>query len=382
MYILEIIFWGLTALLFYIYAGYPILLMLRARIGTRAIDYGTSVPAVTLVISAYNERHVIASKLDNCLDIDYPKDKLEIIVVSDASDDGTDEIVVTYKDRGVQLLRMTDRGGKTLGLNQAVSQARGEIIVFSDANAMYLSGAVGALVRNFDDQNVGAVVGESTYAESTTDAEKSESAYWKYETAIKRMETAIGSVVGGDGAIYAIRKELYRDMAADALSDFVNPLQIVAQGKRCVYEPEAVSVEEAAGSYSKEFRRKIRIVNRAWRAMMSMKQMLNPFRYGFFAWQLISHKLLRWLVPAFLIAAFLTNALLITSHSIYLLTFGMQVAFYGLALVGAVLRKHDIAAIVYIPFYFCLVNIASARGIFEAYRGKTYATWSTARADQ
>lgn len=171
-------------------------------------------------------------------------------------------------------------------------------------------------------------------------------------------------------------------MAADALSDFVNPLQIVEQGRRCVYEPNAISVEEAAGSFEKEFRRKVRIVNRAWRAMMSMARLLNPLRFGLFAWELVSHKLLRWLVPGFLVAVFALNLALLGRSPVYQLTLAAQLLFYALAAVGAVLRgRQDLAMLLYVPFYFCLVNIASARGIFEAYRGKTYTTWSTARAN-
>jgi len=277
---------------------------------------------------------------------------------------------------------MTDRGGKTLGLNEAVNTASGEIVVFSDANAMYRPSAIRALVRNFSDPDVGAAVGESTYTDSANDAEKSESAYWRYEIAIKRLESQLGSVVGGDGAIYAIRKALYRPLAADALSDFVNPLQIVEQGKRCVYEPGAVSVEEAAGSFEKEFRRKVRIVNRAWRATMTMKRLMNPLQHGFFSLKLISHKFLRWLVPFFLIAILAANVSLVGEHVIYQISLGAQVLFYTLASLGQLKRQRgELSQVLYVPFYFCLVNIASLRGIIEAYRGKTYTTWSTARVD-
>ncbi len=382
MIILELLFWLLALLVAYVYVGYPLsLILLRKIAGVRAIAYGDSEPSVTLIISAFNEADVIGDKIRNSLEIDYPREKLEVLVVSDASDDGTDEIVNEYSTEGLVLLRMEDRGGKTLGLNAAVLKARGDVLIFSDANAMYRSDAVRNLLRNFDDPDVGAVVGESTYFTSANDAEKSESAYWRYETGIKLMETQLGSVVGGDGAIYAIRKELYRPMAADALSDFVNPLQIVEQGKRCVYEPKAISEEDAAGSFDKEFRRKVRIVNRAWRATMTMKRLLNPFQYGLFSWMLISHKLLRWLVPVFLVGLFVLNLLLVGPQPLYYVPLGLQLCLYAVALIGASLhRSRDLSGVTYIPYYFCLVNIASARGIYEAYRGKTYTTWSTARA--
>ena len=368
------------ALISYVYVGYPALLMLLGAVAGKPQEAKSGlVLDVTLVISAYNEEYVIADKIENCLAIDYEKARLQIIVVSDASDDETDNIVKRYENQGVELLRMESRAGKTLGLNEAIRIATGEIVIFSDANAMYLPSAIKNLVRNFVDQSVGAVVGESTYGDVSTRSETSESLYWRYETFVKRLETRLGSVVGGDGAIYAVRKSLYKPMRADALSDFVNPLQIVEQGKRCVYEPAAVSVESAAGSFDKEFSRKVRIVNRAWRAMLSMRHMLNPAKHGLFAFEFISHKLLRWLVPFMLVVLFLANLALINASSIYRVTFFAQCAFYLLAFSGFILRDRHQPMLAYIPFYFCLVNFASAKGIFQAFRGTTYTTWSTPR---
>lgn len=379
---LEIVFWTSLAVVAYVYAGYPLALLVLARRRLPLRPVQDRLPSVTLIISVFNEERCIAAKLDNCLALDYPADRLEIVVVSDASTDATDAIVDGYAEKGISLLRMERRGGKTLGLNAAVERARGDVVVFSDANAMYRPDAIRALVAPFADAAVGAVIGESSYADADSDAGRSESLYWRYETAVKRLESRNGSVVGGDGAIYAVRRALYCPMSADAISDFVNPLQVVRAGYRCIYEPAASSSEETAGGFSKEFRRKVRIVNRAWRALMSMKELLNPFRYGQFAWQLVSHKLLRWLVPLFLLTGFVANALLVGEHLVYRLTFAGQVLFYVLAGVGVVLRKRDnLAILLYIPYYFCLVNVASARGILEAYRGKTYTTWSTARAD-
>jgi cellulose synthase/poly-beta-1,6-N-acetylglucosamine synthase-like glycosyltransferase len=279
---------------------------------------------------------------------------------------------------------MAERGGKTLGLNAAVTAARGEILVFSDANAMYVHDALATLARNFADPGVGAVVGESTYSQDSqaqAGADKDESLYWRYEVMIKRLESALGSTVGGDGAIYAIRKSLYRPMRADALSDFVNPLQIVQAGFRCIYEPQARSIENAAGDFEREFRRKVRIVNRAWRAMMTLKGLLNPLRYGLFSLQIFSHKLLRWLVPVFLVVCLVANVAIAGRHWFYAAALGIQLAFYGLAAIGHLLRRRrSVPRIFAVPYYFVMVNIASARGIAEAYRGKTYTTWTTARA--
>lgn len=378
---MEVVFWVLGGVIVYVYAGYPLLLALLSRVGARRrINTGVDEPAVTLIISAFNEADVIAEKIRNSLAIDYPREKLEVIVISDASDDGTDSIVEQFASEGVRLVRMNDRGGKTLGLNAGVASASGEVVVFSDANAMYLPDALRKMIRNFSDPEVGAVVGESTYADAEGGAQKSESLYWKYETGIKELETRIGSTVGGDGAIYAIRRKLYRDMRADALSDFVNPMQIVMAGYRCIYEPEARSVEDAAEGFEKEFRRKVRIVNRAWRATWTVPALLNPFRYGWFSLQLLSHKLLRWLMPLFLIAFFVANLVLLNRGPLYTSIFVVQCILYALAAIGFFGRRRaSMPRAIYVPYYFCLVNVASAKGIIEAYRGRTYTTWATPR---
>ena len=382
----EIVFWILSGLVGYVYAGYPLALMLVARM-SRGGDLSSDgaaqpeLPKVSLLISAYNEAGCIGEKLENTLALDYPRDRLEVLVVSDASNDGTDEIVQRYAARGVRLLRMPQRGGKTLGLNAAVAQVSGEIVVFSDANALYRSDALLRLTAPFADPRVGAVIGESTYLDSASESARSESLYWRYETWIKELESRTGSVVGGDGAIYAVRRTLYEPMAADALSDFVNPLQVVRAGYRCVYEPAAVSYEEAAADFRREYRRKVRIVNRAWRALLSMREILNPFRYGAFALKLWSHKVLRWLVPVFLAGILIANAGLLSTHPFYTATFVLQGVFYALAAVGLVLRRRPaLPSIIRVPFYFCMVNFAAAVGLLEAARGKTYTTWTTARA--
>ena len=376
------LFWILAATVVYVYAGYPLLLALVHRVGgERRVSVGPVEPAVTLIVSAFNEEDVIAAKLRNCLELDYPRSKLQIIVVSDASDDRTDDVVAGFAPEGVELLRMPVRSGKTLGLNAAVGRARGEVVVFADANALYARNAVQKLVRNFADPAVGAAVGESTYLDPELESERSEGLYWRYETAIKRLESKVGSVVGGDGAIYAIRKALYTPMRADAISDFVNPLQIVRDGHRCIYEPEARSYERAADNFDKEFRRKVRIVNRGWRAAFSLKALLNPLRYGFFSVELFSHKVLRWLVPVFLVALLCVNGWLVDRGPIYAVAMFLQVAFYVLAALGhATRRRPSIPALLSVPYFFCLVNLASALGIIDAFRGKTYTTWTTARA--
>ncbi|MDZ7265860.1 MAG: glycosyltransferase family 2 protein [candidate division KSB1 bacterium] len=376
------IFWLCVSLILWVYAGYPLLLWVKSRLLPAAPVARCEIePPVTLLISAYNEAAVIRRKLENSLALDYPPDKLEIIVISDCSDDGTDDIVRTYAGRGVRLLRMPARGGKTAGLNAALPTARGEIVIFSDANAMYDPATVRRMVRNFADARVGCVTGESRYHVSgASQSSESENLYWRYELALKKMESAAGSLVGGDGAIYAIRKSLFKPMQPSDLSDFVNPLQITAQGYRNVYEPEAVSYEDAGDTFAKEFQRKVRIVNRAWRGLWRVAVVLNPLRYGFFALQVVSHKLLRWLVPVFMAGALLSNAFLLTRSPFYLLTGIGQALFYLLALLGwRQAHRRALPRAVYVPYYFCLVNYASLLGILTYYRGQSFTMWQTVR---
>ncbi len=375
-------FWTSALAVVYVYAGYPFLLWILGVLGFRRPAKRAAIePPVTLVISAFNEVAVIGAKLRNSLALDYPPDKLQVLVVSDASDDGTDEVVTGCGDPRVDLLRMPDRGGKTVGLNAAVRRARGEILVFSDANAMYETSALRHLASNFADPAVGAVTGESRYRIEENDAStEAENKYWTYELWIKGLESELGSLVGADGAIYAVRRELYSDLAASDLSDFVNPLQVVARGYRNVYESRAVSYEGGAEGFGAEFRRKVRIVNRAWRATLKLRGLLNPWRHGFFAIQFLSHKVLRWFVPVFLLVTLGANLWLAPGSAFYSVTLTAQGLLYASALAGMLLeRVGRPAGLLNVPYYFCAVNIASLLGIVQALTGRTYTTWNSSR---
>ncbi len=381
---MKLLFWASFGWLAYVYVGYPLLLALLAALrrgpDLRPAGPGEELP-VTLIVSAYNEERVIRDKVENALALDYPADRFEVMVVSDACSDRTDEIVNGFTDPRVRLLRMPQRGGKTAGLNAAVQAARGTIIVFSDANAMYERGAIRALVGPFRDPRVGAVTGEQRYhAAQGGSAGEGEGLYWKYELAIKKRESTVSSVIGGDGAIYAIRRELYWPMRPEDVSDFVNPLQIVAEGHRNVYQPAAAAYEHSGDSDLKEFRRKVRIVNQSWSAAWKLGGLLNPLRHGAVAWQLWSHKILRWLALVPLALLFAASAALRGEGGIYALLFWAQCACHALALLGWAWRDgRTRPRLASIPYYFMLVNVASIRGVIEHYQGKTYATWSTVR---
>jgi len=365
------------AVLVYIYAGYPLLLALvvRAR-GARPVRRGDRLPSVSLVISAYNEADVIRRKLENAIQLDYPRELLEIVVISDASTDGTDEIAAEFAARhGVVVARQPARAGKTAGLNRTVPTLRGEVVVFSDANALYEPNALKMLVRNFADPHVGCVTGQARYVEgSQTAADAGERTYWDYEIHLKCLETAVGSTVGGDGAIYGIRAHLWQPLPSTGINDFLNPLQIVNAGWRAVYEPDAICYEDTAGTPGREYRRRVRIVSRSWRAVFQVPGVLNPLRTGWFAVSLVSHKMLRWLTGGF--AATSAAGMLWMIHDA---TGTLQVAsLAGVAATGIVVFRptRRVAAL---AGYFSVIQAASLVGVVKGTFGWVDGTWSTAR---
>ncbi|BDV43050.1 hypothetical protein GURASL_19730 [Geotalea uraniireducens] len=376
----------LTLLLVYIYVGYPAVLFLLAKLLPRGHRRDERYePTVTLIISAHNEEQVIGAKLENALATDYPPAKLTITVVSDGSTDRTDEIVRSFADRGVVLVRPAERRGKTAGLNVALAGVTSELVVFSDANAIYDRLAVRRLVRHFADERVGYAVGNARY-ESTGDtaAGSSEGAYWNGEVMVKEWESAFSSVVGGDGAIYAIRTRLYEPLQETDINDFVNPLQIVAKGYRGIFDPEAWCTEKPAGLFEKEFSRKVRIANRSFNGFLRVPAAANPFKAGRFAWQLISHKLLRWFSPFILcLHLFAALAAADTRRLADLPAMGC-VFLYGilafLALVGWFQDKNGQPGRLFsFAYYFALMNVASAGGILLRLRGTVISVWDTVR---
>lgn len=375
------LFWLFAVLVIYVYFGYPLLLAVLARLFPAPDSPGDAQqPPVTLLISAFNERQVIAEKIENALGLAYPPGRLEIVVISDCSDDGTDEIAQNYAPRGVRLIRQQQRLGKTSGLNLAIPQTAGQILVFSDANAIYQPDAISRLVSHFSAARIGYAVGNARYLEgSAQSAAASEGLYWKLETWLKQKESAFGSVVGGDGAIYAIRRELFTPLRPTDINDFLNPLQIIARGYRGVYEPSAVCLEHAGESFEKEFRRKVRIVSRSVNAVFREPRVLLPWVQWRHWFGLVSHKLLRWLVPVFLLVI-LAASLALRKMPFFEVMLGLQLAFYLLAAIGLLLeRRGSSAKIFYLPYYFVLVNIASLLGIFKFATGSLSPTWQTVR---
>jgi cellulose synthase/poly-beta-1,6-N-acetylglucosamine synthase-like glycosyltransferase len=381
-FILHVVFWCSASIVLYVYTIFPVLLYLLARcFPTKEIQGDSPLPFVSLIISAYNESAVIREKLTNAFSLDYPKEKWQVVVVSDSSSDGTDEIVREFGPRGALLVRQEQRLGKSSGLNLGVPKCTGSVIVFSDANALYAPNAIKELVKHFVDPAVGYVVGNARYIEhgQTAPSATSEGLYWKLETWLKRNESKFGSVVGGDGAIYAIRRSLYSPLLPTDINDLLNPLQIILQGYRGIYEPAAVCGEEAGESFDKEFRRKVRIVGRSLNAVLRAAGALLPWNNPRHWFALISHKLLRWFVPVFLILIF-ASSLALARAPFFLCITALQCLFYTLATIGwTAAGRQKCPKIFYISFYFCLVNLASLIGVVQLCFGSLSPTWTTIR---
>ncbi len=365
-------------LILYVYAGYPLLAAAVGHLAGRPVAKAPFEPLVTILIAAYNEQEVIGATLANKLALDYPANKLEIIVISDSSEDATDTVVRSYADRGVRLIRQEPRAGKTSALNLAVPQARGEIIVFSDANSIYAPDALRYLVSNFADPAVGYVTGSMVYANPDgTPIGEGCSAYMRYENKLRLLETMAGSVVGVDGGIDAIRTALYRPLNPDQLPDFVQPLKVVEQGYRVVYEPEALLWEPSLKAASDEYRMRVRVSLRAFWALFDMRQLLGSRINKLFAWQLWSHKALRYLCFLFLLTALVTNILLVTKGMLFKCMLAVQVFCYLAALVAPWLAGAGILSrFCTFARYFLLLNVAAGHAFIKFLMGKKQVIWT------
>jgi cellulose synthase/poly-beta-1,6-N-acetylglucosamine synthase-like glycosyltransferase len=370
----AVVFWGGLALVAYVYVGYPLTLRLWPARPLRKTA-AAEPPAVTVVIAAFNERVHIEDTVRNKLAQDYPASRLDIIVVSDGSVDGTDDIVRRIGDPRVTLLRQEPRQGKTMALNRALEVATGEIIVFSDANSTYQPDTVRRLVAAFEAPEVGYVTGQLHYLERGETAVGSGSgAYMRYENWLRQLESRVGSVVGVNGGVDAVRRRLYAPMRADHLPDFILPLRVVAQGARVLYVPDAVSSEYSLDAQADEYRMRVRVSLRALHALSEMRVLLSP-RFGLFAFQLLVHKWLRYLVALPLLAVLLANVLLAGTPG-YAALLGLQLLCYTLAGIGWASGGRVRWKPVFVPFYFCLINVAAAVAFVRFLSGERMVLWA------
>lgn len=376
----ESIFWVTIVIIVYAYFGYPVATLLLSVFIHNPVDKKDIEPSVTFLITAYNEEKNIGKKLENTLNLDYPRDKLEVIVASDGSTDKTEEIVKTFGDRGVILHRVEGRVGKTETQNQAVGVAKGEIVIFSDATTDYSKKAIRNIVRNYNDPSVGAVSGRYEYVNPTgASVGQGTILFWKYENFLKSRQTRVKTITGCCGCIYSVRRDLYEPLPRDIISDLVEPLKIIEKGYRIAFEPEAVAFELTEDAVSDEFSMRVRVITRAMNGLSYVKTLLNPLKYPFVSYQLNSHKVARWMVPFFLIVIFLSNLMLL-DYWFYRFTFLLQIVFYGSAVfawVMEILGKK--ISVLSIPLFFCVINMASLRAAFNHIRRKKMTTWETIR---
>lgn len=382
----EVLFWASLGILVYGYVGFPLLVAAVGFVRRRDVDRGDIQPSVTVIVAAYNEEDDIRERIENVLASDYPPDALEVIVASDGSTDRTNEIAAEYEDRGVRLLALPRRG-KLHALDAAVARAQGEILVFTDANTSFASDAIRRVVGSFADSDVGGVVGDARYSHGAEEESvgRGEALYWKYDRWLKRMESLTGSVVSAHGGFYAIRKSLYRRPEDPAVTDdFGISTAIVAQGRRLVYDPSAHAYEQVVGEAVPQFWRRVRMMTRGFRGVLLRRELLNPFRYGFYSVVLFSHKVVRRLLSLVLPVLLVSSIALAVrgpSSLFYSAAVAGQVAFFALAGAGFFLRGSPLGhrRLLYIPFFYCMANGAAVLAFLNALRGRRIQRWNPER---
>lgn len=379
-----VLFWTSVVLIIYAYFIFPVLVILRGFLWRQPFKSEEITPSVSIIIAAFNESKSIANKIDNILTLDYPRDRFEVLIASDGSDDGTNEIVQVYENKGVRLLPLP-RQGKAAALNAAVAASNGEILVFSDANSIYSLDAIRALVRPFADTSVGGVAGNQCYLKKNSAIVDNigERSYWNFDRIMKKFQSRAGNVISATGAIYAIRRSLFQTVPEGVTDDFVTSTSVIEQGYRLIFAPDAIAYEPVAVTNNVEFGRKVRVITRGLSAILIVRRkLLNPFRYGFYAIQLLSHKVLRRLVVFPLLLLFFVNPFLWGTDLFYKLAMIGQAAFYGFGLLGLLLDGTRLGRlkILTIPFYFCLVNAATLVATINILRGQQIKQWEPQRS--
>lgn len=375
---MEFIFWLAVIGSIYSYFLYPLSMMLFPA---RRVDVSSSnsdFPSVSIIVTAHNEQQRIEDKIRNTLAIDYPKEKLEIIVASDASTDTTDMIVQGFAATGIRLVRAHERKGKEYAQWHAIRAARGDILVFSDVATRIPADGVLLMVANFSDLKVGAVSSEDRFVNESGGV-VGEGAYVRYEMWLRRLESRVNGLVGLSGSFFAARKQVCQEWDIAVPSDFNTALNCARLGYVAVTDPKVNGYYSDIKDERREYQRKLRTVIRGLSALFAKPQVLNPLQFGLFAYQVWSHKLMRWLVPWFLLTALLTNVAIINLHWIYITSMAVQILFYGLIITGLLIKPLRCVAIVKLPFFFAQVNFAIAHATLAFFLGKRMTTWEPSK---
>ena len=393
---IAILFWIFVIAVLYTYFGYPLLLALLARLRPVPQYAPGELPSATLLIAAYNEETVIARKIENSLELDYPRQKLQILIAADGSDDRTVEIVRSFSNQGIDLSFDPARAGKMAAINRAMLNATGEIIVFSDANNSYAPNTLLELLKPFTDPSIGAVSGAKHILKDDSALGESEGLYWKFESFIKKQETRLGNCTGVAGEILAIRRTLFTPPPARVINDdFYMGMRLLREGHRLVYAPHAKSFERVSPTAHDEIDRRTRIIAGRFQAI-SMAPQLLTLRRPVVLWQIVSHKFLRPLVPFGMIGAFIANLIAVCvppqEQSLRLLHlappyniifFALQALFYLAALAGSLTKKSTrLGKMLYIPTFLVNSNLAALAGLFRFLTGRQTALWKRVRSQE
>jgi cellulose synthase/poly-beta-1,6-N-acetylglucosamine synthase-like glycosyltransferase len=383
----KVVFWLSLGLVIYPYVLYPLVLFLTYSVTqawrdlrylgsprNRRIEIPSlaALPGVSIIVPAYNEEKVLPGKIENLRDLDFPRERMQVVFVSDGSEDGTNEILQNLREENYECILLSDRKGKANALNQAVARASNEILIFCDAGTLFELDAIKNLVRHFSNPEVGAVCGAVRY-QAGADAQQTEGAYWKYESALRMMEARLGAILNASGCIYALRRECFSPIPQSTiLEDFVIPMRARRLGFSVLYDPEAVAIEFPASTVSGEFTRRVRLAVGSFRALGDLVRV--PWR-GFTPFALISHKLLRWLVPFFAITLLLSNIFVMHSPS-YRVALAAQVIFYCWAGLGFFFYQH-MRRVRYglVPYFLFAMHLAFIVGFFRCLVGADRAVW-------
>jgi len=368
------IFWLALFVIVWTYFGYFLVLWLLSLFRTREIKKEVWFPAVSLIITAHNEERQIRQKIENTLTLSYPREKLEIIVVSDGSTDSTVQIVKSFQDQDIKLLAIPDRHGKHYGQGKGIAMAQSDIIVLTDTTTFLDQDAVTNIICNFADPEVGCVSGVDC-ARDDQGGTTGEIAYVKYEMKLRTMESRIGSLVGVSGCFFAVRKHLCGAWIDNMSSDFYMPIITCINGLRAVIEHKAIGYYKVLGNPTREFERKVRTIVHGLEVLFHFKDILNPFKYGGYSLKMISHKLCRWLVPLALILVFLSNLFLLNQSIFYQITFAAQLLLYLLALIAFIVKKLQGMLIFKIPFFFVMANLSILVAWYKYLANEKYLVW-------
>jgi poly-beta-1,6-N-acetyl-D-glucosamine synthase len=382
--ILIILFALSIGLIIYTYFVYPLILYIWYA--TKRTDEGRDgyTPAVSLIIAAHNEENIIDEKIQNIFNMNYPSQKLEVLIGLDGCTDRTAEILKNYKNSQIKVFDFEERRGKSAVVNELVARSSNEILVFSDANTIYYEDTIQKLVRHFNNASIGGVCGRLDLVPfNKSVSSMGESTYWRYENMLKLMEGNIHTTIGATGAVYAIRRSLFKDLPVDkiVMDDFLIPLAVVAQGVRVIYDHEAGGYEKTTASMQHEFSRKVRIGIANFVGLSEIRHLLSP-RWKFVAFSLWSHKVIRWIVPVLMILGFAANLslVLISGYLFYIIAFLLQISFYTLAAIGYVLDRFNIPpGIMGYPYFFVSMHYALLLGLVRFLQNKRQPMWKVYR---